>query len=54
MRGRLFGDRAFTGKLTTVYRFPSSLTLGAIARYQDGQPFARLLVVPGLNQGPEQ
>jgi hypothetical protein len=52
-RGRLFGDRAFTGKLTTVYRFPSNTTLGAIARYQDGQPFARLLVVPGLNQGPE-
>jgi hypothetical protein len=52
-RGRLFGDRAFTGKLTAVYRFPSSMTLGAIARYQDGQPFARLLVVPGLNQGPE-
>jgi hypothetical protein len=52
-RGRLFGDRAFTGKLTTVYRFPYGMTLGAIARYQDGQPFARLLVVQGLNQGPE-
>jgi len=24
-----------------------------IARYQDGQPFARMVVVPGLNQGPE-
>jgi hypothetical protein len=36
-----------------VYRFPSNTTLGAIARYQDGQPFARLLVVPGLSQGPE-
>jgi hypothetical protein len=52
-RGRLFGDRAFTGKLITVLRLPSSTTLGAIVRYQDGQPFARLLVVPGLNQGPE-
>ena len=50
-RGRLFGDRAFTAKMTTVYRFPSNVTLGAIARYQDGQPFARLVVVPGLNQG---
>ena len=49
--GRLFGDRAFTGKLTTVYRFPSSITCGAILRYQDGQPFARLLVVPDLNRG---
>ena len=23
-----------------------------MARYQDGQPFARLVVVPDLNQGP--
>jgi hypothetical protein len=52
-RGRLFGDRAFTGKLAAVYRFPSDVTVGAIARYQDGQPFARLVIVPGLNQGPE-
>jgi hypothetical protein len=26
--------------------------IGAIARYQDGQPFARLLIVPDLTQGP--
>jgi hypothetical protein len=52
-RGRLFGDRAFTGKLSAVYRFPSDVTVGAIARYQDGQPFARLVVVPDLNQGPD-
>src|SRR5262249_23481680 len=25
-RGRLFGDRAFTGKLAAVYRFPSDVT----------------------------
>jgi hypothetical protein len=52
-RGRLFSDRAFTIKWTTTYRFPKDIRLGAIARYQDGQPFARLVVVPGLNQGPE-
>src|SRR5207237_161978 len=28
-RGRLFGDRAFTGKVTTVYRFPSNVTIAA-------------------------
>jgi len=39
--------------VTTVYRFPSNVSVGAIARYQDGQPFARLVVVPGLNQGPD-
>jgi hypothetical protein len=52
-RGRLFSDRAFTIKWTTVYRFPGDIHVGAIARYQDGQPFARLVLAPGLNQGPE-
>jgi hypothetical protein len=52
-RGRLFSDRAYTIKWTTVYRFPWDVRLGAIARYQDGQPFSRLVVVPGLNQGVE-
>ena len=52
-RGRLFSDRAFTIKWTTTYRFPKGIQLGVIARYQDGQPFARLVAVPGLNQGAE-
>jgi hypothetical protein len=52
-RGRLFSDRAFTIKWTTVYRMPYGITVGAIARYQDGQPFSRLVIVPNLNQGPE-
>ena len=52
-RGRLFSDRAFTIKWTTTYRFPKGIQLGAIARYQDGQPFARLVPVPDLNQGAE-
>jgi hypothetical protein len=52
-RGRLFNDRAYTVKLATVYRFRDDLRLGMIARYQDGQPFSRVLVVPNLNQGVE-
>ena len=52
-RGRLFSDRAYVIKWTTVYRFPQDIRLGAIARYQDGQPFSRIVVVPGLNQGAE-
>ena len=52
-RGRLFSDRAYTIKWTTVYRFPLDLRLGLIARYQDGQPFSRLVIVPSLAQGPE-
>jgi outer membrane receptor protein involved in Fe transport len=52
-RGRLFSDRAFTIKLMGVYRFPYDIRLGGIARYQDGQPFARVVVMPGLEQGVE-
>jgi hypothetical protein len=52
-RGRLFNDRAFTIKWTTVYRFPWDLHAGVIARYQDGQPSARLVIEPSLNQGAE-
>ena len=52
-RGRLFSDRAFTIKWTTVFRFPEDFHVGAIARYQDGQPFARLVIAPDLNQGTE-
>lgn len=52
-RGRLFNDRAYTVKLAGAYKFRDDLRVGVIARYQDGQPFARMLIVPNLNQGPE-
>ena len=52
-RGRLFSDRAFTIKWTMLYRFPGDVTVGGIARYQDGQPFSRVVVRPDLNQGAE-
>ena len=52
-RGRGFFDRAFTIKLAASYRAPSDWRFGAVARYQDGQPFGRLVVVPDLSQGPE-
>ncbi len=52
-RGRLFADRAFTIKWTTLYRLPADITIAGIARYQDGQPFSRMVVVPNLNQGVE-
>jgi len=52
-RGRLFVDRGYAAKLTGVWRLPSETTIGWIARYQDGQPFARMLVFPDLNQGTE-
>jgi len=52
-RGRLFFDRAYTLKLSGAYRAPGDVRVGVAARYQDGQPFARLVVVPSLHQGPE-
>jgi len=52
-RGQLFQDRSHVVKMAGVYRFPRRLSVGAIARYQDGQPFARLIAVTqGLTQGP--
>ena len=51
--GRLFSDRAFTIKWTTLYHFPGDFTVGGIARYQDGQPFSRLVIFQNLNQGDE-
>jgi hypothetical protein len=52
-RGRGFFDRAFTIKLACAWRAPFGLRFGVVARYQDGQPFARLVVVSDLAQGAE-
>ena len=52
-RGRLFFDRGYALKWTTGVRAPHDLRFGATARYEDGQPFARLVIAPDLAQGPE-
>ena len=52
-RGRLFFDRAYVIKLSGTYRAPHDVHLGLAARYQDGQPFTRLIIAEDLNQGPE-
>jgi hypothetical protein len=52
-RGRLFPDRAYTIKVASRYAAPGDVRLGMVARYQDGQPFARLLIVRDLAQGAE-
>lgn len=52
-RGRLFTERGYTITTSGVYQFPSNIRLGVIGRYQDGQHFARLVLVPNLNQGAE-
>ncbi len=51
--GRLFFDRAYTIKIAGSYRAPGDVRLGVVTRYQDGQPFSRLVIVPDLRQGPE-
>ena len=52
-QGRLFTERGYTLKWSGSYHFSHGETIGIIARYQDGQHFARLVIVPDLNQGPE-
>ena len=49
--GRLFFDRAFTGKLTLTAQGPGDVRFGTAIRYWDGQPFARHLFFPELGQG---
>jgi hypothetical protein len=49
--GRLFFDRAFTGKIALTARGPMALDVGAAVRYWDGQPFARHLFFEDLGQG---
>jgi hypothetical protein len=52
-QGRTFTERGYTIKTAATYTFPHDFTLGLIGRYQDGQHFARLVIMPGLNQGAE-
>ena len=52
-KGRLFFERGYTVKIAGVYQAPWDLRLGAVARYQDGQHFARFVIPTDLNQGPE-
>ncbi|HEX3646718.1 MAG TPA: TonB-dependent receptor [Vicinamibacterales bacterium] len=52
-QGRTFTERGYTIKTAGTYTFPHDITFGVIGRYQDGQHFARLVILPDLNQGPE-
>jgi len=52
-RGQLFNDRMYTIKTLSVITLPHDVRVGVIGRYQDGQPFSRMVIVPELNQGAE-
>jgi hypothetical protein len=53
-QGRPFTERGYTLKWSGAYRWNTGASFGLVARYQDGQHFARIVIVPGLNQGIEQ
>ncbi|MDD8027743.1 MAG: carboxypeptidase-like regulatory domain-containing protein, partial [Acidobacteriota bacterium] len=50
-RGRLRFDRAYTIRLGGSVPLPFGTRFGLVAKYYDGQPFARMIVVEDLNQG---
>jgi hypothetical protein len=53
LQGSNFFDRSYVGKLAGTVHLPSAFRFGFAARYQDGQPFSRIAVVPDLAVGPE-
>ena len=52
-KGRLFFERGYTLKVAGTYVAPFDFRVGLVARYQDGQHFARFIIPTDLNQGPE-
>ncbi len=51
-RGRLRFDRAYTARLGLSFPLGKGLGVAVLAKYYDGQPFARKIIVEGMNQGP--
>jgi hypothetical protein len=51
--GRLFFDRAYSLKMYLTANGLHGFTFGAVGRYDDGQPFARLVIQNDLPQGPD-
>lgn len=51
-KGRTRFDRAYTGRIGFNYLAPFNIRVGCIIKYYDGQPFARKIIVEGMNQGP--
>jgi hypothetical protein len=52
-RNRQFFERGYAIKVSGSYRAPRDWRVGVTARYQDGQPFSRIVIVRDLNQGAE-
>jgi len=52
-RGNVFADRQYLFRVSMAYKLPHDTSFGVVARYQDGQAFSRMVVVPDLNQGAD-
>jgi hypothetical protein len=52
-RNRQFFERGYSIKILGSYHAPHDVRIGMTARYQDGQPFSRIVLVSQLNQGTE-
>jgi TonB-dependent receptor-like protein len=52
-QGRLFTERGYTLKTALAYQIDEGFTAALIGRYEDGQHFARMVVMQNLNQGTE-
>jgi hypothetical protein len=52
-QGRLFTERGYTLKTAAAYQFPHDFTASLIGRYEDGQHFARMVIMQNLTQGTE-
>jgi len=50
--GRPRFDRAYTIRLGLARDLPFDTRIGLVAKYYDGQPFTRMIIVEGLTQGP--
>jgi len=51
-RGRMRFDRAYTARIGLSFQAPWGIRMGCLIKYYDGQPFARKIIIEGLNQGP--
>ena len=51
-KGRMRFDRTYTGRIGINFLALFGIRIGCIVKYYDGQPFARKIIVSGMNQGP--
>ncbi|HXK60442.1 MAG TPA: hypothetical protein PLP42_11175 [Acidobacteriota bacterium] len=50
--GRQYFDRSFTVRYLGLFQLGRGWTVSTVARYYDGLPFGRKLIITGFNQGP--